>query len=213
MKWSLSSLGVFEKCPLRYRLQYIDKLPVARSTAASRGVDNHKLFEDRVKGVLPTLPLEYNYYESLAKEVIDKKGQAEYKVSLNKDWQPCDWDAEDVWYRGILDVYVPGDAAWIIDWKTGKIYPDHDDQKHLYATAILSAHGDVRHVRTEHVYIDIGKRREARFSRDELPGMQKHWEARAKFLGLTDPADMVPNPGMHCRWCPFSAKAGGPCRF
>src|SRR5690606_32439199 len=187
MKWSLSSLSVFEKCQLKYKLQYIDKLPTPRGAAASRGVENHKIFEDRIAGTLPTLPVEYNYYEQLANEVIEKKGQPEYKVSFRKDWEPCTWNDPDVWYRGILDVLVPGPDAWIIDWKTGKIYPDHDDQKHLYATAVLSGHSDVRRVRAEHIYIDLGKRREKTFDRDELRGMQQHWEARAKFLDLTAP--------------------------
>lgn len=213
MKWSLSSLGVFEKCHFKYKLQYIDKLPVPRGAAASRGVENHKLFEDRVKGDLAALPLEYNYYEGLCKEIIDKKGEAEYKVSFNRQWQPVEWNADDVWFRGILDVYVPAEVAWVIDWKTGKIYPDHDDQKHLYSTAILSQYDHVQRVRAEHVYVDLGKRREKTFDRAELLGMQKHWEVRAGFLELTPPEDMIPSPGMHCRWCPFSAKVGGPCRF
>lgn len=210
MKWSLSSLSVFERCQLKYKLQYIDQLPVPRGAAASRGVENHKIFEDRIKGVLSTLPLEYNYYEALVKEIIDKQGKAEYKVSFKKGWEPCGWNDPDVWYRGILDVYAPG---WVVDWKTGKIYPDHDDQKHLYSTAAMSQCSDLQRVRAEHVYIDLGKRREQTFDRANLPDMQKHWETRARFLELTAPEDMVPNPGMQCRWCPFSAKVGGPCRF
>lgn len=212
MKWSLSALGQFEKCQLKYKFKYIDKLPEPRGTAASRGVENHKVFEDVMLGKRE-LPTEYNYYTQMLNELKTKETHPEYKISLTKDWEPCAWDDSSVWFRGILDLKVSGEPTVVIDWKTGKIYPDHDDQKSIYSLALFSENPDLQSVRAQHVYIDLGQTREKTFHRGEVHQLRKHWELRASFLDRTAPEDMIPNPGFHCRWCNFSAAKGGPCRF
>jgi hypothetical protein len=213
VKWSLSALGQFEKCQLKYKFKYIDKLPEPRGAAANRGVDNHKIFEDVMLGK-QELPAEYSYYTQMLNDLKTKENFPECKISLTSDWTPTAWDAPDVWFRGILDLKVmEGSAATVVDWKTGKIYPDHDDQKSIYSLAVFSQHPEVQSVRAQHVYIDLGKTREKVFSRDQVPELRSHWNSRASFLARTGPEDMIPNPGYHCRWCNFSAAKGGPCRF
>lgn len=209
MKWSLSALGLFEKCQLKYRFKYVDKLPEPRGTAASRGVDSHKIFEDVMLGKRE-LPPEFNYYHQMLTELKTRENYPEHKIALARDWTPRDWEDPEVWYRGILDLKV-GDTVY--DWKTGKIYPDHDDQKSIYSLGLFSEDPTLQRVRAVHVYIDLGQQREKTFTRDEVPDMRRHWEARVTFLERTKPEDMIPSPGFHCRWCAFSASKGGPCRF
>jgi hypothetical protein len=213
MKWSLSALGVFEKCQLQYRFRYIDKLLSQRGEAASRGVEKHKIFEDVMTGARPALPMEFSYYEGYIKELKAQQIFPEHKVALTRDWQPTTW--EDGWFRGILDVKVlkSESEAGVVDWKTGKIYADHDDQKSIYSLATFAEHPAVQRVRAVHVYIDLGQQREKVYDRSEMHGMRSKWESRVTFLERTDPQDMIPSPGYHCRYCPYSAKAGGPCRF
>jgi len=46
--YSYSKIGTFQQCPLKYKLQYVDKLPVdqAPSPAIERGLAAHKFAED-----------------------------------------------------------------------------------------------------------------------------------------------------------------------
>jgi len=214
MKWSLSALGTFEKCQLQYRFRYIDKLPSQRGEAANRGVEKHKIFEDVMKGTLPELPSEYSYFNAMLKDLKTQENYAEHKISLKRDWTPCPWEDPEVWFRGILDLKVcSGNTASVYDWKTGRIYPDHDDQKSIYSLGVFAEEPAVQRVRAVHVYVDLGQQREKIYDRGEMHGMRKQWEIRASFLERTAPEDMIPNPGFHCRYCPYSAQKGGPCRF
>ncbi len=214
MRWSLSALSLFEKCQLQYRFRYVDKLPSQRGEAASRGVEKHKIFEDAMKGERAALPMEYSYYEAYIKELKGVQAEPEYKIALTRDWTLTDWSSEGAWWRGVLDVLVHSTSEGrVVDWKTGKIYPDHDDQKSIYSVAAFAAFPALQRVRAIHVYIDRGQQREKVYDRSEVHGMRKQWEARASFLERTAPEDMIPSPGFHCRYCPFSAKVGGPCRF
>lgn len=217
MSWSLSSLGLFEKCQLKYRFKYIDKLPEARGTAANRGVELHKVVEEFVIGTIDVLPPEINFYTQFLTGIRQHEKYPEHKISVNKEWEPVEW--KDGWYRGILDLKVLGKEAngtreaTVYDWKTGKIYPDHDDQKSIYSLGVFSEHPTVSRVRAIHVYLDLGQSREKVYDRAEVQQLRDHWNSRASFLERTPPEDMIPNPGFHCRYCAFSRAKGGPCRF
>jgi hypothetical protein len=219
-------------------------VPETRGEAASRGIDFHKSIEDFLAGVSPSLPPNLEYYQSWFTELRNYEIYPEHVITLNEDWQPTK-EGESYWYKGILDLLVirrgqadlqvdgrsegeggpvsdkgivkptPPREAIIYDWKTGGIYPDHDDQKSLYSRAVFAQFPSVFSVRAIHVYVDKRQIRERTFHRDQMHELRTAWDARAqKFLkALESPEGMIPNPGFHCRWCPFSAQKGGPCRF
>jgi hypothetical protein len=211
--WSLSSLGTYERCGLKYRFKYVEKIPEARSDKASRGVDNHAIVENFLKGTIQDLPEELGFYRSFFEGLRKYEIYPEYRISLRRDWTPTSWGAKDAWYRGVLDLKLiqTGEAAVVYDWKTGKIYPDHDDQKSLYSVAVFSENPALRQVRAVHVYLDLNANREKTFSRDEVHELRKQWEARVSKLEQ-DP-QYIPNPGFHCRYCSYSREKGGPCQF
>lgn len=187
--------------------------------AASRGVDLHKSVEDFVLGTLSVLPPEISFYTQFLTGLRQHEIYPEHKVSLTKEWTPTPWN--EAWYKGVLDLKLISErndesqplAAIVYDWKSGKIYPDHDDQKSLYSLATFSEHPTVLSVRAMHVYLDLGQTREKAYHRDQVPELRKQWETRVAILEGTPPLDMIPNPGYYCRWCSFSRGNGGPCRF
>lgn len=241
MRWSLSKLGTFTQCGAKYKFKYIEKAVEQRSLSASRGVDHHTAVERFLKSEIAELPQELSFYTQFLTEVRGHEIYPEHKIALTKDWTPTTWDAEDVWYTGILDLKLllrsgnsggnseehqgeqsavpatdgkgePTEAV-IYDWKTGKIYPDHDDQKSIYSVAVYSEHPTVQSVRAMHVYLDLGKVREKEFHREQMHMLRKSWEDRVAPLERANPDDLIPNPGFHCRWCGFSRAKGGPCKF
>lgn len=191
----------------------------------------HKSVEDYLNGSLQQLPSNINFYTQFLDNLKTQEIYPEYKVSLKKDWSPTGWDSEDVWYRGVLDLKLltrpdptveegggvrtaDPTGAVVYDWKSGKIYPDHDDQKALYSVSVFSEHPTVQRVRAIHVYLDSGQNREITYDRSQMHDMRQHWEARVDALGRAiEIQAFMPNPSFKCRYCAFSRFKGGPCRF
>lgn len=229
ISWSLSAIGCYEKCQLKAKFKYVDRIKEARSETASRGVGFHKDIENFLTGVAETLPDSISFYSDWLKEVKKYEIYPEKKISLCRDWNSTTWDGPGVYLKAVLDLLVvrreetgedkvAGGAAKeliIYDWKTGKIYPDHDDQKSLYSVAAFGEFPSVYSVRAIHVYLDLRQIREKTFHRDQMHELRTAWDGRARqFLeALKTPEGMIPNPGFHCRWCGYSAARGGPCRF
>lgn len=236
--WSLSALGCYEKCQLKARYKYVDRVAEARGAAASRGVDFHKDIELFLLGETTTLPEKLSYYHQWFTELKRYEIYPEHKIALKRDWSLCEWENPEVWYKGVLDLKVirraavhlpsesegvsssrPAEAApneiIIYDWKTGKIYPDHHDQRTLYSVAAFAEHPTVLQVRAIHVYVDLRQLREETFHRDQMHELRKPWEDSAnQFLeALKSPDGMIPNPTFHCNWCGYSIRKGGLCRF
>lgn len=229
MRWSLSSLSTWERCPKKYQLQYLEKIPSIRGKAAERGIDKHKTVELFVKNELDKLPYELSHYHQFLTGIRQYENYPEHKIALTIKWQPTEWEAEDAWYRGVLDLKVisgyyneesispevptrgsPKEAV-VYDWKSGKIYDDHDDQKSLYSVAVFSELPSLQTVRAIHVYLDLGKNREQVFHSNQVHQLREHWISRVGKLERD--RDFIPNPGYYCRWCSYSRSNGGPCRF
>jgi hypothetical protein len=211
--WSLSSWGTYEGCPAAYKYRYIEKRPSARGAAATRGVSNHAVIEGFIKGELTALTDDLSFYNGFLTYVKSLENYPEHRVSVKRDWSPCAWEDPDVWYKGILDclVFPRPEEAVVFDWKTGKIYPDHDDQKSIYSLAVLSSYPAVRSVRAVHVYLDLGKNREKTFHRDEVHMLRDFWQSRVRKLESDN--QFIPTPSFRCTRCPFSRSQGGPCQF
>lgn len=210
--WSLSSLGTYEKCGLKYRFRYVEKIPEQRSTQANRGVDNHAIVEGYLNGNISDLPDNLSFYKAFLEGLKQYEIYPEHRISLTRQWTPTTWGAENAWFRGILDLKLrKGDEAIVYDWKTGKIYPDHDDQKSIYSLATFSENPSLLRVRAVHVYFDLNKNREQTFDRGEVHQLRKHWEDRVAKLEQ-DP-QYIANPGFHCRYCSYRRENGGPCNF
>ncbi len=214
MRWSLSALSSYEKCPAQYKYRHIERLPVNfKSDAAARGTELHATIESFLKGTITELPNEINFYTQYLTQLKGREIYPEHKVALTRDWEVTEWDGDLCWYRGIFDLKISGagDEVTIIDWKTGKIYPEHDDQKSLYSLAAFSESPTVQRVRAIHVYLDLGKNREKTYDRQQLHELRASWNSRV--LKLEQETEWLPNPNFMCRYCSFSRMNGGPCKF
>jgi hypothetical protein len=213
IQWSLSKLSTYEKCGAQYDYKYNQKLPYSTSPSAGRGVQIHSLVESYVKGTVSELPAELGFYKAFLDHVKSYGDRAypEVRLSVDASWQPVEWDQG--WWRGILDLLVmlkDSPTAHIYDWKTGKIYDDHDDQKELYAAAVFSTYPAIREIKTFHVYLDLHKTVPKDFHRDQLNAIQTRWRDKANQLTIED---YSPSPGFYCTWCSYSRRNKGPCKF
>jgi hypothetical protein len=115
----------FENCPHKAWHMYVLKdLPRVESKEMKWGNDVHKALEERIRDATP-LPETMAAAEPLAAMVHALKDDctllAEEKLGIDAQGRAVDFFADNVWFRGKMDVtVVKDDGAWILDWKTGK---------------------------------------------------------------------------------------------
>lgn len=209
MRHSYSKISTYMKCPLQMKGKYILKIRDERGPAAQRGIDIHKQFESAVQLQLP-LPDEFNFYDEYVKKLAGSS--CELKVAVDRDWQPLPYDDPNAWLVGIIDLWtVRADRGTLLDWKTGKEYPDHVMQKEFYVALIGDHHPEVEIFETTNVYVDQKTVRTHRFTRGDLENLRERWGNRIRRMEADDQYPATPGP--YCRWCPVSHKKGGPCGF
>jgi CRISPR/Cas system-associated exonuclease Cas4 (RecB family) len=89
---------LYESCPQKYRLKYIDKEPEppkAADNAADRGNRVHTDLEGYLKGT-NDLPEEATKLQDVYDKLLNKKLTIEEDWGFNKDWQPTGWFDDDI---------------------------------------------------------------------------------------------------------------------
>jgi CRISPR/Cas system-associated exonuclease Cas4 (RecB family) len=210
MSWSLTSLGTWEQCGLKYKFRYVDRIKDKPSDQAQRGTDNHALIEGYLKGEIELLPSVLSFYQSFLSGLKLYPIYPEHRIALDSEWKPTAW--ETAWFRCALDLKLKdGTGIVIYDWKTGKMYDDHYDQKQLYAIAAAAEDEEAKRVRAVHVYLDLNKHTERTYERSELEAARLFWSARV--AKMEKDKDFIANPTWKCRFCSYSKHKGGPCQF
>ena len=203
---SYSSIKLYENCPLRYYKQRITKEVVDQGGEASKhGERIHKLLEDRLKGA--DLPDEICHYEPLCKsiEAISKGGELhiEKELVLNENLQPTGWWEPDAWLRSKLDILVLKDThAVVMDWKTGKRYPDMF-QMAMFAAQVFKHFPNVDRVTTSLVWLKTLSMDTEHYSRDKSNELWSDIMGRIRRIYDSVEYDNWPaKPSGLCRFCP-----------
>lgn len=213
MSWSYSKLSKYERCPAQKQFQYDLKVEVVRSQSpqAARGNEMHEALEtylgkeeapDWMKPHLPHL----ERYQEGAKERV---------IKLMEGWVPVPTDDER-WLICIIDLQHVEDQKWatIIDYKSGKRYPDHAKQLELYCIAALSEDLELERAEGKCYYLDEppGAWGTPVFvTRDQLEHLKGQWMNRV--LMMEADSECAPRPGWYCKWCDYRKSNAGPCRF
>lgn len=210
MTWSYSRVSKFEKCPLDYKLHYLDKVryDAPKAPALLRGSMVHKLAEDYLTGKITELPKELRKCSSLFNTLMKNQTTSEQKWHLHENWKMADnWS----WLIVIADaVYFPKPKhAVVVDFKTGKAYPNHRDQLHLYAAATLHRFPHINRVRAKAAYLDKGEYANFEWSRKDLTHMTNCWRSRIRRVDNAKNFD--PKPNFFCKWCDHHVSKYGKC--
>jgi CRISPR/Cas system-associated exonuclease Cas4 (RecB family) len=222
---SHSRMKTHESCPRKAKYKFIDKLKEPGSPAMDRGLEIHKGLEEWCKFMLgrehdidaSTKIPSNGVYRTIREDLRAlNKGQDKYKVepelqvAFNKDWKIVDWFAPDTWMRVVFDfvaVSQCGNHMVLGDYKTGKVYDDHDDQADLYAVA--GYYMGAASVDVKFYYVDQNTIQPYEYDRDELEALVAEIEARAE--KVTSDRIFPTNPSWRCKYCHFRAENGGPC--
>lgn len=159
IQWSFSSLKTFEQCPRKYYHTRVLKDIVEGDTEATRyGKLMHKIAEDYIKNNID-LPEAFSYLRSTLDELKSIPGTkyCEYEMGLREDLSPCEFNAEDRWWRGIADLLIIDEAkelAWSVDYKTSKNarYAD-TKQLDLVATGVFAHFPKIKRVKSALLFV------------------------------------------------------------
>jgi PD-(D/E)XK nuclease superfamily len=220
--WSYSVYTQYMKCPLSVCFDKVKKIRIYEppNPAFEKGNLVHKNAETYIGGagkapsVIPEL-----------KPVVEKlKLFRKLKAMVEQDWAftsgylPTSWFGADAWLRIKVDVCaIEPKLVQITDWKTGKVYDDHKQQRSLYALGGLQlielgklpgADKDAKVV-AEHLYTDTTQSATEEFVLKDLKPLKREWETRIKQM-MSD-TRYPAKTGFHCRWCKFRKSNGGPC--
>ncbi len=151
--WSFSKIKAFEQCPKKfYHLKIAKDYSEPETDAMYYGTAFHEAAEEYVRDNVP-LPPQFDYAKGALDALNAKRGKklCEYKMGLTENLEPCDFFADDVWFRGVADLIIldeEAETAWVIDYKTGRNarYADKG-QLELMALATFKHFPDIKFVR------------------------------------------------------------------
>lgn len=232
-RWSFSQWENYNGCPARWKYKSVLKLPSAPpGAAAARGLEIHSTIEDYIGGRVDVAhrAVKPQYYEIFDQYRTHPNGErhCEYRFSLTEDWQLAGpLNSGRTWVNMVLDVVRVGDddkgpyskrtaplVAYVGEWKSGKPKDTHGDQRKLYALGSLIRWHDVDEVQVTTHYVEgteKSQRLKVANTESARTKLKDLWNQRVHMM--RSDAICAPKPGMHCNWCDYSKKNGGPCVF
>jgi hypothetical protein len=210
MIYSYTSISMWHKCPAKYDFRYNKKLKEPKTAAASRGTDIHSRIENYLKGT-QEMPPEVQFGGHLINDMKVRNFMAEVQFTVGRDWKPAEHGSGSAWITSYVDSFlVDGNTIHMGEWKTGRVYDNHEEQRDIYLTMSLSSSTpEVERAVIKTIYLDQGVASEQWMVKEILPAHQKAWEDKA--APLEKDIFFSPRPGQHCKWCGFARSKGGPC--
>lgn len=210
--WSYSSLKDFTNCPKQYYHTKVAKDFEKKATEQMLyGTAVHKAAEDYVRDGTP-LAKNYERFKAALDALLTIGGTRypEYEMALTIDKEPCGFDDEKRWVRGIVDLLiVDGDSAYIVDYKTGSNkYPDPKQLK-LMALMTYCHFPDVVNIKAGLLFITRNSFVPEEYSRSDINKLWMEFASDLNRLELSYENNMWPEkPTGLCGWCPVEK-----CKF
>jgi CRISPR/Cas system-associated exonuclease Cas4 (RecB family) len=204
--WSYSALKEYLNCPKQYQEVKVLKRYTKQTTQQMLyGTEVHKALEDYVRDGMP-LAKNYERFKGLLDTIIDIEGikYTEHQMAIDRESNPCDYDSEDRWVRGIADLLIIfGDKAFIIDYKTGSNkYPD-TKQLRLMSLMTFAHFPEVKHVKAGLLFVMHNSFIPEEYNRSEIESSWEHFLPDLTRLGHSyDTGNWPVNPTGLCKYCP-----------
>lgn len=225
--WSYSVYTQYLKCPFSVCLDKIQRVRITepdnpafiKGDKVHAAADQHVSFTGKKPPkLIPELSAPA-VQEALAKARA-AKARTEQEWAFTRQWVPTGWFDKDAWLRVKTDVCsdtIKPPTVDIIDWKTGKPWPDHAQQRSLYGlgglvlvqTGVLAGGSKDVELTAKHIYTDTGQSATEKFGMKHLKPLQREWLARIKEM-MKDTVYPT-KTGSHCKYCRFARSRGGPC--
>jgi RecB family exonuclease len=211
MPLSFSRLSTFEQCPAQFDYLYVSKRVVNQSNEHSDYGDRvHKVLEAKGKGELDETALSaegqqtIERWGALVDKVISRSGDKyfEHQMAVNRNLEPVEWFAPDVWIRSIADVLVvDGATAYCLDYKTGKV-KENPTQLQLFAAMVFWHFPDVQTAKTSFIWLKFDEVTNSKYERRFLGALWSALEPRFdKVQEVINLGVFETKPSGLCPWC------------
>jgi hypothetical protein len=178
VKWSYSSLSLFQQCPKKYYHLRVEKsIKEPQSEQMRYGLDLHKAAEEYIRDGI-ALPEGFAFMRETLDQLKALPGEkyCEYKLGLTRDLEPCEFFDDNVWWRGIADLLViNGDEARVLDYKTGKDKYADTKQLEILALAVFKKFPQVQRVRAGLLFVIHTNFIKAAYERTKEMEMWNKW--------------------------------------
>jgi hypothetical protein len=214
LKHSFSSVKDFAGCARRFhQVRILKRFKSEATDATLYGERVHKAFELYLTQDTP-LPEDLARHKTLLDQLraTGREIHCEKKLGVTATFEPCDFFAENVWFRGIPDLLMLNaerTTAWIGDWKTGKSARFADtSQLELMAALVMAHYPTVQRVRGMLAFVVAGTTVSAAYTRDQLPEIWSKWIGQVDRIAQALGNDVWnASPSGLCRFCPVTKDA------
>jgi len=179
--WSFSKIKAFEQCPRQFhQVKVIKAYPQEETDAMLYGTAYHEAAEFYVRDDTP-LPPQFEFSQKLLDSLNAKTGKklCEYELGLTADLEPCTFKADDVWFRGIVDLLIldeENELAWVIDYKTGRNTKYADTgQLELMALATFKHFPQIKKVRAGLLFVVADKLIKTSYDKEDSVKLWQKW--------------------------------------
>jgi hypothetical protein len=214
--WSYSRYNIHRTCPKQAYFLFVERRKEVEAEAIVRGKRLHStaaaMVTDTPVEVLAEDATLLTKFAPMFHELRQYGARSEVQQAFTFDWEPTDWFGPRAWLRVVFDALhgTPSQAV-VHEFKTGRVYDSHDEQRTLYAAAGSALFPDAAVIEVKFHYFDQGpgKSTSKLYSRGEAVRLRGEWEDKARPL-LSD-TTFAAKAGPHCNRCTFRRSAGGPC--
>jgi len=169
----------------------------------------HEGVEAFLLGQSKTIPVEAAQFAAVIKETKKNDPLVEHQIGFDQNWGSVGWS--NAWGKSVIDAgYLKGRIAHINEWKSGKVYDDHADQRRLYGTLGPLIWPDVDEINITTCYFDQGIKKKLTLTHEHMKDIRDDFSRRVYFMELDDV--LAPRPSWLCKWCDFSRTKDGPCK-
>jgi hypothetical protein len=219
---SYSTYANYKKCPAIVRFTKGEGLKTKQHAAADRGNTVHLKGEYFLKGTVKSVPPEFRMFAKELDKLKSVKAIPEQEWAVDENWKPVAWKSPKAFLRGKLDAHLMnGDTLVFIDFKTGRIYPDHESQASLYSPMGLGYYPSLKNAVAEFWYLDQGPNTKLgdspfEFTLRQIKRLREEWHE--KLSAMLKDTVMAPTPSEDsCKWCKLRSDKklqdgkSGPC--
>jgi CRISPR/Cas system-associated exonuclease Cas4 (RecB family) len=208
IQWSFSSLKDFINCPKQYYHIKVAKDFEKKATHQMLyGTEVHKACEDYVRDGTPLLK-NYERFKSQLDALLEIRGTkyCEHEMALTQDREPCAFDSDTRWVRGIVDLLiVDGADAYIVDYKTGSNrYPDPKQLK-LMALMTYAHFPEVQSIKAGLLFVMHNTFVTEEYDRKDINKLWQNFLPELNRLQVAYENNIwFPKAGPLCGWCPVN---------
>jgi len=209
---SYSSISLYKKCPKSWEWNYVLGNRKPPGPAADRGTELHLKLEEFFLGKTqyPAYDKTLRPWQRFMENLTRYNPVPECLYAVDKHWGPVDYEDPDAWARGKGDLtYTLESTRHILDWKSGRVYPNHPEQGRMYV-ALDQEEPEI--YKTEFVYLDIPLHIDSRYVTTEDKRLDRV-KLDHQIIAMNTDEEYKATPSQEaCQWCPLSWRRGGDCR-